>query len=213
MSRGWPVEPPEWSARVGDVQGTGSRKLVYFVASTLDGFIAGPDGEFDFFPIEGPHQADLTERYPEQVPTHVRQQFGLELANKNWDTVLMGRGTYEPALRIGVTSPYAHLRQIVFSRSLGGVDDPAVEVVSGDPVELVRDLKSQPGAGIWLCGGGQLADQLLPEIDELVLKLYPMVIGSGIALLPGAFHPHTFTMVDHHVYDNGVALLSYRRAA
>lgn len=188
------------------------RKLVYFVASTLDGFIGGPDGGVEFFPIGGPHQDDFNERFPEHLPTHVRAAWGIDAPNKHWDTVLMGRRTYDPGLLAGITSPYAHLRQIVFSRSLGPVDDPAVEVVSGDPVEVVRELKSQPGMGIWLCGGGQLADRLMPEIDELVLKLYPLVVGSGTPLFASEFHPHAFVMTDHRSYDSGVALMSYRKA-
>jgi dihydrofolate reductase len=187
------------------------RKLTYYVASTLDGFIAGPDGSWDFFPTEGPHQVDLIERFPEHVPSHVRKRIGIAPENTNWDTVVMGRGTYEPALKEGVTSPYGHLRQVVFSRSLRESPDPAVEVVSADPVDTVRQLKSWPGLGIWLAGGGQLAYQLLPEIDELLVKLYPIIIGSGIPLFAGEFHPHTFTLTASQPYANGVALMSYQR--
>jgi dihydrofolate reductase len=177
----------------------------------LDGFIAGPDGSWDFFPIEGPHQLDFVQRFPEHVPTHVREPMGIAPENVNWDTVVMGRGTYEPALKAQVTSPYAHLRQVVFSRSIARSPDPAVEIVADDPVATVRELKSQPGMGIWLCGGGRLAHELLPELDELVIKLYPIVIGSGVPMFAGAFGPHRFTLADSRTYANGVALLSYLR--
>jgi dihydrofolate reductase len=187
------------------------RKLTYFVASTLDGFIAGPDGSWDFFPIEGPHMVDVMERFPETVPTHVRKMIGIAPENINWDTVLMGRATYDPALKEGVTSPFGHLRQLVFSRSLNESPDPAVEIVTGDPVATVRELKSAPGLGIWLSGGGQLAHQLLPELDELTIKLYPIVIGSGIPLFAGGFGVHHFDLVDSRTYANGVMLLSYVR--
>lgn len=66
----------------------------------------------------------------------------------------------------------------MFARTLAS-PDPAVEVVSGDCIEAMRRLKAMPGDGIWLCGGGALAGTLLPEIDELVRKRYPMAIGSG----------------------------------
>lgn len=186
------------------------RNLTYYVASTLDGFIAGPDGSWEFFPIEGEHMADLSARYPEAIPTHVRKVVGVDPANLQFDTVVMGRATYQPALDIGVTSPYAHLRQYVFSRALD-VQDPAVEVVSGDPISLVRKLKNEEGRGIWLCGGGNLAYQLLPEIDELVLKLYPMVIGDGVPLFAGPFQVNNFSLTESHTYGNGVMLLSYAR--
>lgn len=187
------------------------RTLTYLVASTLDGFIAGPDGSWDFFPIEGEHQADISARYPETIPTHVRKVIGVSPANIEFDAVVMGRSTYQPALDIGVTSPYAHLKQYVVSRSLGKVDDPAVEIVPHDPIGLIQKLKTEEGKGIWLCGGGNLAYQLLPEIDELILKLYPIVIGSGIPLFAGEFQPLHFTLAARHVYDNGVALLTYTR--
>lgn len=190
---------------------TDTRKLTYYVASTVDGFIAGPDGSWEFFPVDGDHMADLSTRYPEAIPTHVRQAIGVDPGNVQFDTVLMGRATYQPALAIGVTSPYAHLKQYVFSRSLGDVGDPAVEIVEGDPNTLVRSLKGEQGAGIWLCGGGQLAHQLLQEIDELVIKLYPMVIGSGIPLFAGSFQVNSFTLAQCRTYGSGVALMTYTR--
>jgi dihydrofolate reductase len=100
-------------------------------------------------------------------------------------------------------SPYAHLRQYVVSRTLGPSQDPAVEVIESDPLGRIQKLKSEEGNGIWLCGGGNLAYQLLPAIDELVLKLYPIVIGSGIPLFAGEFRPNHFTLADRTVYDNG----------
>lgn len=187
------------------------RELTYFVASTLDGFIAGPDGLWDFFPIEGEHQADISARYPESIPTHVRAAIGVDPANIGFDAVVMGRATYQPALNIGVTSPYAHLKQYVVSRTLTDNADPAVEIIPSDPIGRIQKLKTEEGKGIWLCGGGNLAYQLLPEIDALILKLYPIVIGSGIPLFDGEFRPLHFTLTDRTIYDNGVALLTYRR--
>jgi dihydrofolate reductase len=189
---------------------TGTRKLTYYVASTVDGFIAGPDGSWEFFPVEGEHLADLSVRYPEAIPTHVRQAIGVDPANVGFDTVLVGRRTYQPALDIGVTSPYAHLKQYVFARGLTSTD-PEVEIVDGDPIPLLRKLKHEHGLGIWLCGGGNLAHQLLDEIDELVLKLYPIVIGEGIPLFAGPFQVNNYTLAESHTYGNGVMLLTYAR--
>lgn len=183
------------------------RKLVYYVASTIDGFIAAPDGSFDFFPsVPHPH---LVAEWPQTLPTAAHPHLGLDAPQGRFDTVLMGRGTYEPALAIGVNSPYAHLKQYVFSRSLPPSDDPGVEIVAGDPVALVRELKQRPGGDIWLCGGGRLAGQLLPEVDELVVKLYPIVAGSGIPLVTRDFDPHQLTLVDSRPLDNGSVILSY----
>ncbi|MDJ0110653.1 dihydrofolate reductase family protein, partial [Rhodococcus erythropolis] len=152
------------------------RKLVYYVGASLDGYIAGPDGEFDFFPVSEQITAWICDRYPETVPTHVRPALGIEDApNRTFDTVVMGRGSYEPGLSLGVTSPFAHLRQFVVSSTLPDAEDPAVTIVRTDPRAVVRSLKEEEGQDIWLCGGGTLAGELLPEIDELIVKRYPVV--------------------------------------
>ncbi|MFD3330965.1 dihydrofolate reductase family protein [Streptomyces sp. NPDC058701] len=185
------------------------RQLTYYVGTSLDGFIAGPGGQFDFFFLEADLAAALVAEYPETIPAHGRRLLGLNgVTNKHFDTVLMGRGSYEPALAAGITSPYPHLNQYVFSRTLGQID-PAVEMISGDPAAFVRDLKQQDGAGIWLCGGADLAGQLLGEIDELVLKRYPVVIGSGIPLFKAPFLPEIFTLTDSRVFDTGATVTTY----
>ncbi|WP_428964300.1 dihydrofolate reductase family protein [Micromonospora fluostatini] len=188
------------------------RKLVYYVGSTIDGFIAGPDGEYDFFPTVGDHATYLNATVPETVPTAHRSVLGGDPPNARFDAVVMGRGSYDPARTVGVTSPYAHLRQYVVSRTLPPADYPDVEIVSGDPLAFVRDLKSQQGRDIWLCGGGNLAGQLLPEIDELFVKLYPYVLGSGIPLVDRGFDPRRFTLVEARPFDNGTVVLRYAPA-
>ncbi len=127
-----------------------------------------------------------------------------------FDTVVMGRGTYEPGLAIGVTSPYSHLRQYVFSSALTATD-PDVHVVSEDPVEFVRNLKLEDGLGIWLCGGGKLAAVLRGEIDELVIKRHPMVLGAGIPLFDGPFEPTRFRLASTQTFDAGVQFVTYVR--
>ncbi|ARQ69638.1 dihydrofolate reductase family protein [Streptomyces marincola] len=187
------------------------RKLVYYIAVTLDGRIAGPGGEYDFFPLGDEEQAAgyaerMNARYPEFLPTAGREMFGLAgVPNRRCDTVVMGRGTYLPALDAGVTSPYAHLRQYVVSRTLDAGTDPDVTVVPSDPLGLVRRLKQEDGGlDIWLCGGGRLAGELLPEIDELIIKSYPVVAGAGPSVFDGAFDPTLFTPTARETFDNGV---------
>ncbi|RCV47847.1 dihydrofolate reductase family protein [Marinitenerispora sediminis] len=188
------------------------RKLVYYVGVSVDGFIAGPGGEFDFYPLAPDMLDHLRAEFPETAPTHIRPQLGLEGApNRRFGTVIMGRATYQ--VDADVTNPYAHLRQYVVSRSLGESPDPAVELVPDDPVGLVRRLKDEPGDGdIWLCGGGVLAGQLLPEIDELVVKRYPVVAGGGLPMFAGPFRPRAFAPVETHTFSNGGTITAYRPA-
>ncbi|MFC9064354.1 dihydrofolate reductase family protein [Streptomyces harbinensis] len=189
------------------------RSLTYYVAVTLDGFIAAPDGGFGFFPIEPDVTEALLPEYPEAVPVQGRKALGLEdVPNRRFDTVLMGWGTYLPALGEGITSPYPHLEQYVFSRTRTGTD-PSVRVTAEDPVTVVRELKRRESdLGIWLCGGGKLAAALRPEIDELVIKRNPIVLGSGIPLFDGPFEPFRFTPVATRAFDSGVSVTRYTRA-
>ncbi|MFD9563977.1 dihydrofolate reductase family protein [Streptomyces sp. NPDC059994] len=188
------------------------RKLSYYIALTLDGFIAAPDGSYDFYPLSEEFVGFLAADFPETLPTAARRALGVDEApNRRYDTVVMGRGTYDPAFKEGITSPYAHLRQIVFSRSLGESPDPAVEVVSGDPVPYVRALKQEEGADIYLCGGADLAGQLIDEIDELVIKSYPVVAGAGIPLFRAEFTPRSFVPTDSRSFENGTVVTTYTR--
>ncbi|MFD0276267.1 dihydrofolate reductase family protein [Kitasatospora sp. NPDC127111] len=191
------------------------RKLSYFIAGTIDGFIAAPDGAFDFFfpYVTGEFLPYMSDAFADTIPALGRTAMGLDgTPNKRYDTVLMGRSTYEPGIAIGMTSPYPHLRQIVFSRSLTESPDPAVEVTAEDPLAVVRRLKQEDGLDIWLCGGGALAGQLLPEIDELIVKLNPIVAGSGVPMFSADFGLRAFDLVGSRSFDTGTVVLSYARS-
>ncbi|MEU7767587.1 dihydrofolate reductase family protein [Nocardia sp. NPDC049190] len=190
------------------------RKLVYYVGVSLDGYIAGPAGEFDFYPFDAEMVAWTKADYPEFVPTHIRPHVGMAVdePNKRCDAVVMGRGTYEPALSIDVTSPYAHMKQYVVSSTLGRIDDPAVELVERDPVGFVRRLEQETGGDIWLAGGGKLAAALLGEIDEMIIKSYPVVAGGGVPAFSGAFRPTLFTPTERKEFGNGALVTWFTRA-
>lgn len=169
------------------------RKLKYHVATTVDGFLAREDDSYDFFPQTGDH---ITE-YLASLATY--------------DTVLMGRRTYEPALKVGVTDPYAPLETYVFSRSMKETPDPRVKLVSDDAVGVVRRLKQQPGKDIYLCGGGDFASTLFAEglIDEVLIKFNPVLLGSGIPLVSRLREVVKLELRSTKVYGNGVLLLQY----
>ncbi|MBB4776261.1 dihydrofolate reductase family protein [Actinomadura livida] len=180
---------------------------------SIDGFIAGPGDEVDFYPVADDMAAWINERFPETVPTHIRPHAGLEdEPNKRFDTLVMGLATYQPALDIGVTSPYAHLRQYIVSTTLDEIADPGVTLVR-EPLAAVRELKAEEGGkDIWLCGGGRLAAALLPEIDELIIKSYPVVAGAGVSAFSGGFRPTVFMPTDRRSFSNGAQVTWFTRA-
>lgn len=192
------------------------RKLIYLIASTIDGFIAeadrsDPTGKV--FLLEGDHGPVLTAEYPEMVPGHWREAAGLAgVENKHFDTVLEGRVSYTMALAEGVENAYPHLHHVVFSTTLTEVPDPAIELVATDPVAKVRELKSQPGKDIWLCGGGGLAASLREEIDEIHLKLNPVAIGTGAPIFDGPFQIDRWAVESAQAFKSGVVLIKYVRA-
>lgn len=187
------------------------RELTYYVGASIDGYIAGPGGEYDRFPIEPDVTAAMIELHPETVPTAFREGAGLaDAPRKRYDTVLMGKGTYLPGLNEGSPSPYRHLRQYVFSSTLDPAIAEDVRFVTRDAVGTVRELKREPGRGIWLCGGGALASALISEIDEIIVKRYPVVFGGGISMFAGPYDPRAFTLVGNRVFDSGAAIQTYR---
>lgn len=190
------------------------RELVYYVAVSLDGFIAGPNGEYDAFAVEGDHMTAINERYSDTVATHVAEAFGVEADGRMFDTVLMGWNTYAVGLPYGITSPYRHLRQIVFSREHAASAESVegVEVTDRDPVEVVRELRAEEGNSIWLCGGGALAASLADEIDRLVIKRYPVLFGAGVPLFgPRAYAPRAFEAGEVRAFESGVTFGEYAR--
>ncbi|MEU9291593.1 dihydrofolate reductase family protein [Streptomyces sp. NPDC048275] len=192
------------------------RKLTYFIACSIDGFIGAPDGDAQFFVpfVDKEFFEDfLKAEYPETVSTHGRRPLGIDdLENRRFDTIIQGRASYDLALDLGVTSPYAHLREYVASRSLTESPDPHVEIVSGDVVGKIRELKAEASElGIYLCGGSRLAGALFDEVDELVIKTYPVVLGSGMPMFAADFRVSEFVLEDVRVFKNGVLVRTYSR--
>lgn len=188
------------------------KELTYFVACSLDGFIAHQDGSHGGFSQDEAYLSDLFSDFPETVPSHFRDALGISGENKWFDTVLMGRKTYEVGLKEGVTSPYTHLKQVVFSRSLPASPAKNVELISTDAAGFVSRLKDEAGQGIWLCGGAELATTLFAHrlIDQLILKVNPFLMGAGIPLFAHGIQPTALTLGDRKIYDNGVVRLHYR---
>ncbi|WP_232547176.1 dihydrofolate reductase family protein [Propioniciclava soli] len=190
------------------------RELVYYVAASIDGYIADCAGGFDAFLTDGDHMSVVLGEYADALPTHAHTALGIQPPGTRFDTVFMGWHTLAPALDMGIDNPYPHLRQIVASRQIRDVD-PTI-TLTADPLATVRELKQKNGLGIWLCGGGQLAGALITEIDRLVLKRNPLTFGAGVPLFGAATSmPRRFDLVGTRAFRSGVVIEEYtqRRGA
>lgn len=191
------------------------RKLTYFIACSLDGFIGDPSGDGSAMVafVDEEYLDFLKSEYPETLPTHGRRPLGCDdLENKRFDTVIQGRCSYDLALKEGITSPYAHMREYVASRTLTESPDPNVEIIGDDLVARVRELKAEDGGlDIYLCGGSQIAGELIDEIDELVIKSYPIVYGTGMPMFGSGLAITEFTLDGVRTFGNGAVVRTYSR--
>jgi hypothetical protein len=186
------------------------RTLTYLVASSLDGFIAGPDGSFDFFgPLDDSYVQYLSTEYPETISTPARQALGIDSPNKRFDTVLEGRGSYQVGLDAGLTDAYAHLRHLVFSRSVTESPNPAVEVVATDAVEKVRRLKQGRREGRLVVRRQHRRRRAARRDRRADRQDLPGRHRSGLPLFSGDFQSRAFTLNSSHVHDSGIAILTY----
>lgn len=166
------------------------RRVIFFVATSLDGYIAGPDEEVDWLFHD--------------------QDYGFAEFLNSIDTVLMGRKTYDFMVRQGQDS-YEGKRNYVFSCSDRDIDTPNVTWVTEEPAPFIRRLREEPGGDIWLVGGGRIFANLLQRggVDELILAVHPLVLGEGIPLFPGRSLRVDLALRDAKVYDSGLVMLHY----
>ena len=164
------------------------RKIRYQVACSLDGYIAGPNGEYDWIV----HDPDID----------------FKAMFDQYDTLLMGRRTFELTL----TGPKHEHRMVVVSRSLRPEDYPDVTIISDRVKERIDELRAQPGKDIWLFGGGEAFRSLLELgcVDTVEPAIIPVVLGAGIPLLPGPAIQRRLSLTGHRLYEkSGIMLLQY----
>lgn len=172
------------------------RKIIYDVAVSLDGYIAGPHADITGFVGEGQHVQDYFARL------------------QAYSTVIMGRNTYEFGYEYGLKPgelPYPHMNHFIYSTSMDLNDGPKLTVVRRDFADHVRRLKESDGGDIYLCGGGVFAGLLLEQglIDRLILKVNPLILGQGTPLFAGGCKTSGLKKIHHKDYDSGVMLLTY----
>lgn len=171
------------------------RRVRYAVACSLDGFIAGPSGEFDW--ITPDPEVDSAQDF------------------SRYDTLLIGRRTFE-VMRAHGQPTFPGMKNYIFSRTLKRTDIPESSILSTTPELTVAELRNQPdnGKDIWLFGGGELFRTLLAArlVDEIELAVIPILLGSGIPLLPPSQRV-PLTLTRHKVYSSGILSLTYSTAS
>lgn len=166
------------------------RKVILNVAVSLDGFIEGAHGEYDW--------------------CFTDQDYGMTDFFKRIDTVFLGRKSYELVMKEG-NGYLGKMNQYVFSTTLSETKNKNTVIINGDVAHNVSKVKSEPGKDIWLFGGASLLTTFLNEglVDELMLAVHPIILGSGKSLFQSIQQRITIQLTDSKTYDNGLVQLFY----
>lgn len=179
----WVVDASEEGAEM-------SRRVVLYVASSLDGFIAGENGELDW----------LFDPYAH----------GYEFFYEDVDTVIMGRKTYDSACEFE-EAPYSSKQGYVFTRTAKPAPYEGLEYTSEDPVTLTDRLRKEDGGMIWLVGGREISELLLAAglVDELIISVHPKILVKGIPLVGAKEAGTDLKLITYEVFKSGLVQLRY----
>lgn len=175
------------------------RKLILYIATSLDGYIASEDGSIDWL-----------DKAPQSEDNYDYESFYDSI-----DTVLMGNNTFKQIMSFEKSFPYTDKKNYVVSRE-NNIDSDfssLVEYVSEDLVDFITNLKKQEGKDIWLVGGSKLNSTLLYNnlIDEIIITKLPIALGAGISLFDSQARNSSFTLIKCKEYETGVLQLHYKK--
>ena len=190
------------SARQGPsfAKTTHMKKLQLYIATSLDGYVARPDGSLDWL-TQFPNPDQLDYGYPEFYA-------GI-------DTVVMGRKTYEEILGFDVPWPYADCTSYVVSSNADlPLKTEDTKLLGGNFAEALKEEKTKDGKNIWLVGGGGLVKACMEHelVDELIWTIIPVVLGEGIPLFPKGVKETSFKLTKAEGLSTGAVMLWYARA-
>jgi len=172
------------------------KKIKLYIAISLDGKIAKPDGGIDW----------LDEFNTEE------EDYGYKDFMSTIDTTIMGNKTYKQVLEFGTDFPYRDKKNYVFTRDPELKEDQYVKYISNDHASFVRALREEAGADIWLIGGGKVNSFFLKNrfIDELIIFIIPCILGDGIPLFEPVEEEAGIDLIKMKQYKNGVTELNYK---
>ena len=171
-------------------------KIVYYVATSLDGYISGPREDVSLFIGDG----SGVEKYLSDL--------------KTFKTVIMGRKTYEFGYKFGLEPgqpAYAHMEHYIFSNSLEFPDLHPQVHIEKPSIERVTAIRNESPTDVYLCGGGQFAGWLLDHelIDRLIVKINPIILGDGVHVFGKSASRALLELTESKIYDNGLQIACY----
>lgn len=172
-------------------------RLILYVATSLDGYIARPDGSLDWL---------------DEIPNPDREDHGYHELLASTGSILVGRATYEKILSFGIEWPYPdHSTYVVTRDRVYPVSTPATRVISSDLLDAVHALKRGEEKDIWLMGGGILLSSLLGmgAIDRMILSIVPTILGKGIPLFPEGTPESRWRPVRTTHFPTGIVGITY----
>ena len=174
-----------------------NRKVCLFIAMSLDGYIARPDGDISF----------LDEMNQEG------EDYGYSAFIETVDTVILGRKTYEKLISMGVESPYGDRNVFVLTHS-PRLAPKNISYYSGSLSELISSIRIQPGKHIYCDGGAETIAQLIQEnlVDEMIISIVPILLGNGIRLFGASSPEQKLQFIDHTTFEKGLVQLHYVKA-
>jgi dihydrofolate reductase len=172
------------------------RKIIYYVATSIDGYISGPNGDITMFVNE----SDGVRQYLSDL--------------QNFKTVIMGRMTYEFGYQYGLQPgqpAYSHMEHYIFSDHLELAKTAKSVHIEKLSIERIKHLKESAETDIYLCGGGQFAGWLLENnmIDVLKIKLNPIILGAGVKLFGNSSKAFKWALLDRQSFQEGLEILTY----
>lgn len=173
------------------------RKVVLYIAQSLDGKIAKPDGDVAWLEALPPCEEDA--------------DYGYNLFLNTIDTVIMGNTTYQQVIDFDIEYPYKNFKTLVCTRKANVSSRAGVEFIHSDIPEFIANLKKTKGKDIWLIGGAQINTLFLQNnlIDEIILFTMPITIGQGIPLFSDNRNTSNLTLNSCISYSNGVVKSIY----
>lgn len=166
------------------------RKIILGLAVSLDGFIEGPNGEYDW--------------------CFTDQDYGLSDFFKRVDAVFMGRKSYELTMTMEAPPGMPRMQEYIFSNTMKEVKKDAV-LISGDIQKQVEAIKNSEGKDIWLFGGASLTSSLmnLGLVDEIWLSVHPILLGAGKPLFTNIEKRIVLKLINSKTYSTGLVSLVY----